>query len=237
MSKSRSTQSEAERLERVYRTYHNSSAVQGQWSADNAGNNAIAQERASVLGMLLANAGLLPLNNCRILDVGCSTGHLLASFTEWGAAPSNLYGVDLLEDRIEKATKRFPESHFYCANAERLDFADAMFDLVLLFTVFTSILDDQMARNVAAEVRRVLKVGGAVVWYDFRYNNPNNSNVRGMTSGAIRRLFPDFDYDLRTVTLLPPLARRLGPATQALYSPLVRLPLLRTHYLGLLIKR
>ena len=125
---------------------------------------------------------------------------------------------------------------FCRANAEQLGFPDGAFDLVLLFTVFTSILDDRMARSVAREVERVLKPGGAVVWYDFRYDNPWNPNVRGMTKATIRSLFADFELKLQMVTLLPPLARRLGRATSILYPVLAAVPLLRTHYLGLLVK-
>lgn len=236
MPKLSSSQTETERIEKIYNVYHNNAQMQQQWSAENAGNTAIGQERAEALEALLKKADRLPLKDSRILDVGCSTGHTLAGFTNWGASPANLYGVDLIDERIEKAKQRFPESHFRCENAEQLDFADQTFDLILLFTVFTSILDDQIAHNVAGEIRRVLKVGGSVVWYDFRYNNPRNSNVRGMNKRAIHRFFPNFHYDLQAITLLPPLARRLGSATKWLYSPLARIPLLRTHYIGLLTK-
>jgi hypothetical protein len=103
-------------------------------------------------------------------------------------------------------------------------------DMVLLFTVFSSILDHRMAENVATEVRRVLKPGGAVLWYDFRYDNPSNPHTRGMTKRHIRRLFPGFTLNLRTITSLPPLARRLGRATSWLYPVLAAGPFLRTHY-------
>ena len=92
----------------------------------------------------------------------------------------------------------------------------------------------QMARNVAAELVRVLKPGGGILWYDFRVNNPRNPHVCGQTIAHIRHLFPQLQTDLRTVTLLPPLARRLGRTTGALYPVLARLPWLRTHYIGLI---
>jgi len=63
--------------------------------------------------------------------------------------------------------------NFQEANAEALPFANGFFDLVTVFTVCTSILDPQMARNVSREIHRVLRSGGAVVWYDFRMNNPS----------------------------------------------------------------
>ncbi|MGH6811269.1 MAG: class I SAM-dependent methyltransferase [Methylocella sp.] len=155
---------------------------------------------------------------------------------QWGALPKNLFGVDLMPKRIEAAKQRYPGIQFTQGNAEHLDFEETFFDLVLLFTVFTSILDNRMSRNVAGEVERVLKPAGVVVWYDFRYNNPYNHNVRGMTKEAIRMFFPNFRLKLRTVTLLPPLARRLGRATAALYPILSSLPCLRTHYTGILVK-
>jgi hypothetical protein len=93
-----------------------------------------------------------------------------------------------------------------------------------------------MAHNVAREACRVLKPGGAVLWYDFRYNNPWNPHVRGITRQQIHQLFPGLEMDLRTITLLPPLARHLGRMTPILYPLLAAIPPLRTHYLGLLIK-
>jgi ubiquinone/menaquinone biosynthesis C-methylase UbiE len=193
-------------------------------------------ERMLVLGEVLRASGYLPLTQRRILDIGCGNGKVLSHFLQWGAKEENLYGIDLLADRVAVGKELFPAIHFEQANAEQLAFRDASFDFVLLFTVFTSILDDQMAQNVAAEVRRVLKAGGAVVWYDFRYNNPRNPHVRGMTRQTIRALFPTFELSLRSVTVLPPLAYSLGRATGALYPVLARVPLLRTHLVGLLRK-
>lgn len=227
---------EVQRLTEVYRHYRESATIQAQWSEANPGNRAIVGERTRVLEELLRSNGFLPLTDRRILDVGCGSGKVLAGFTQWGAKPENLYGVDLLPDRIEAARRAHPQIHFQQGNAEVLDFPDGSFDLVLLFTVFTSILDDGMARNVAAEVRRVLKPEGAIVWYDFRYDNPRNPNVRGVNRARIAALFPGFEQRLRTVTLLPPLARRLGRATPILYPVLARIPALRTHELGLLLK-
>jgi len=94
-----------------------------------------------------------------------------------------------------------------------------------------------MAGCVLTEVRRVLMPGGTVLWYDFRYNNPWNPHVRGMTKRHIRQFFPGFEMHLRTITLLPPLARRLGRLTPVLYPLLAAIPPLRTHYLGLLLRR
>jgi hypothetical protein len=87
---------------------------------------------------------------------------------------------------------------------------------------------------VASEVRRVLRPGGALLWYDFRVGNPWNPHVRAMSRRSIRALFPGWRGSFRLVTLLPPLARRLGSLTPVFYPVLGTLPPLRTHWAGLL---
>src|SRR5207253_9883075 len=118
--------------------------------------------------------------------------------------------------------------------AEAVTCAMGFFDLIALFTVFTSVRDHQMARNASREINRILRSGGAVVWYDFRMNNPFNPHVRGISRAGVRRLFPGFDSRLVAITLLPPLARRSGGLTDLLYPWLASLPFLRSHYLGVL---
>ncbi len=231
------THHEITRLERVYRSYRESPAVQAQWDEANPGNQAILFERQNGIRKLLDTHGFLPLRNRKVLDVGCGTGKVLGSLLGFGAKPENLYGVDLLPDRIAEAQKSYPDLHFRCGNAESLEFQDAGFDLVLVFTVFSSILDQQMACNVAREVARVVRSGGGVLWYDFRYKNPRNPNVRGVTKRHIEILFPDFLIYLNSTTLFPPIARHLGRLTAKVYPLLAAIPLLRTHYLGLLVKR
>lgn len=230
----RTPDAETDRLKKVYQDYHANPVRQTQWSMENPGNRAIWDERRRVIHQVLRESSFLPLEDKRILEIGCGGGRMLAEFLAWEARPENLYGVDLLADRIESARQQYPEFHFECANAENLNFPDTMFDLVLFFTVLSSILDESMQERVAAEARRVLKKGGAILWYDFRYNNPANPHVRGMTRSDLRRLFPGFTPWSETITLLPPLARRLGGFTSRLYPLLAEVPFLRTHYLVLL---
>jgi SAM-dependent methyltransferase len=225
---------EVKRLQTVYRGYARDSRAK--WSPANPGNRLMWQERAQLMVRLLKTNGCWSPGAWRILEVGCGSGHVLADCARWGIAPAQLYGVDLLPTRLQTARCQFPHLAFQWGNAEHLSFKSATFDLVFTFTIFSSILAETMTHNIAAEINRVLKPGGAVLWYDVRYNNPRNPHVRGLSRAAIQALFPGFTPHLQTVTLLPPLARRLGPATSALYPLLSRLPWLRTHYLGLLVK-
>jgi ubiquinone/menaquinone biosynthesis C-methylase UbiE len=230
------TRSEIDRLQAVYREYSVRGFGQSKWSPANKGNQAVRDEYQVKLRWLLREAGSWPLERRRILDLGCGSGEHLAAFENWGARPENLSGIDLIPERIRAARKNYPQIRFELANAEALPFADGAFDLVAVFTVFTSILDRRMAANVSREIVRVLSSGGGVIWYDFRMNNPLNRHVRGISRQQIQGLFPGFTMNLKTISLLPPLARRLGRWTHQLYPPLSSVPFLRSHYLGILIK-
>ena len=87
-----------------------------------------------------------------------------------------------------------------------LDWLDGTFDMILQSTMFTSILDPKMKRQVAAEMVRILKPDGFIVWYDFFVNNPQNSDVCGVPRREITALVPHCLINLRRVTLVPPLA-------------------------------
>ena len=226
--------SETDRIARAYRDRDERAAAR--WDLRNAGNQHILSERRDKTRRLLEREGWLPLGDKRVLDVGSGSGAELAWFGELGASESRLVGIDLLPERVELARRSFPQLEFHAGNAEHLPFPDGGFDLVLAFTVFSSVLDPGMAANVASEIRRVMRPGGSLLWYDFRYDSPSNPNVRGVRAARVRALFPDLRGELIGLTLLPPLARRLGPLTPVAYPALAWMPPLRSHLLGLLRK-
>ena len=195
-------ESETDRLKKVYDDYRTSTSVQARWNLANPGNSAINQERCHAMRQIFRSDTCPSLSASRVLDVGCGNGDVLASLTEIGAQTENLYGVDLLITRLQDAKERYPHIAFQCGNAEQLPFADGFFNIILFFTVFSSILDSSMQRNVAREANRLLAPGGAILWYDFRYNNPTNPHVRAMRCSDIQNLFKEFDLHLFTITLL-----------------------------------
>jgi len=96
-----------------------------------------------------------------VLDYGCGYGRTLAELAQLGFA--SLTGVDSSAGMIERARAQQPTTRFAVLDAPpSLPFADASFDLVVLFAVLTCIPGDEAQRRLIAELRRVLKPGGAL---------------------------------------------------------------------------
>jgi len=224
---------EVERLRQAYEQYRK----HGKWNDPNPGRNYMIADGYRDLQKIFDKERRYLLPECRILDIGCGSGNLLGWFHELGAQAQNLFGVDLIPDRIDAARARYPNFTFEVANAETLDFPDKSFDLISIFTVFSSVLDDQMSNKIAKTITRLLKPGGAIIWYDLRYPNPRNPQVRAMTKTRIRRLFPNFTLKLESTTLLPPIAERLGRHTEWLYPLIKQVPILRSHYMGVISRK
>jgi ubiquinone/menaquinone biosynthesis C-methylase UbiE len=154
-----------------------------------------------------------------------------------GALRENIAAIDLDPSRAVAALERFAGADIQIGDAAHLPWDDGSFDIVTQSTVFTSILDGPTRTAVAAEMLRVLKPTGAIVWYDFLVNNPRNANVRGVGRREISRLFPDCIIRLERISLAPPLARRIVPLSWPLARLLECIRLLNTHYLGTIRKK
>ena len=102
--------------------------------------------------------------------------------------------------------------------------------------MFSSILDDQNRYKVANEIIRLLKPNGIIMYYDVRYNNPTNKNLKAVKRKQLFKLFPNMKKELLSVTLLPYLSRKLGILNNPFYFLLSKISFLRTHYIGIIKK-
>ena len=209
----------------------------GFYSWNNPANLLLHQQAARGCIQLLDRSSLFPLQGRRIADIGCGDGTWLLEFVQWGADPAALCGIDLSASRVGRARRRLPQADLRTGSASELPWPDQSFDLVTQFTVFTSILEPALKRAVAREMLRVLRPAGAILWFDFRVSNPRNSRVRGVPAAEIRSLFAGCDIDLAPVLLAPPLARLVTGWSRPLAELLHAVPLLRTHYAGLIRKK
>jgi ubiquinone/menaquinone biosynthesis C-methylase UbiE len=94
----------------------------------------------------------------RVLDVGCSTGHVIAEIPD----EYERTGADINAGAIGLARAVRPEIRFVEAAVENLPFEDGSFDCVLAMDVVSSrgVDDDAVALR---EIRRVLRPGGVLL--------------------------------------------------------------------------
>lgn len=80
---------------------------------------------------------------------------------------------------------------------------DESIDLVLAFTLFSSLTDLAVRHAVARELARVSRPGGALVIYDLRLPNLTNRHLRPIPRSGLTRLFPGWAQHGSTLTVLP----------------------------------
>ncbi len=202
------------------------------YSSTHGGNLFLHTQSRNAMIKILKQGNFLPLTDKKILEVGCGSGAWLIDFEAWGANQSQLYGIDLNGDRLANARQRLPQADLRIGEASALPWEDETFDLVLQSTLFTSILNSNLKQKIAGEMLRVLKPCGVILWYDFFYNNPKNSNVRGIGKKEIQNLFPGSPIRFQRITLGSPIARWLAPYSWRLCYLLEKMGFLNTHYLA-----
>lgn len=107
---------------------------------------------------ILARLGRLP---CRptVIDVGCSTGHLLGDLRR--AIPdASLIGVDLVAGGLRKAHESVPDARLLQADACALPLADASVDAAVSANLLEHVPQDQRALT---EIFRILRPGARAV--------------------------------------------------------------------------
>lgn len=195
---------------------------------------ALRELETALLDLLRADGKSLA--GMRVLDVGCGRGAVLQRMVTYGASAEQLFGADLLFENLMGKPSSASQIKTICCSASRLPFPDSSFDVVLQFTLFTSVLSSTMRKQIASEISRVLVPDGRLIWYDFACNNPRNRNVRGIRRSEIRKLFPEFTVSARRVTVAPPLGRILARFGPTVYQLVARAKIFSTHNLCVLEK-
>lgn len=194
------------------------------------------ESRNRMAAAMLRRVGVFPKPADQCLEVGFGDIGWLRQLKDWGVSESNLHGIELFPERAHKARELLPAADLRTGDAVELPWDDRTFRLVIASTLFTSVLDNNVRRLIADEICRVLRPGGALLWYDFAYNNPRNPNVRGIARTEIRKLFPALQGKIQSATLAPPLTRLIAPRWWRLATFFEAIPLLRTHLIAVLVK-
>ena len=102
----------------------------------------------------------------RVIDLGCGSGVFTDLLKKRGF---DSVGVDLSPRLIAVARRSYPGVEFVEGDVEKLPFADASFDGVLLSGIVHHLPDPS---RCAAEVHRILKPGASFVAFDPNRRNP-----------------------------------------------------------------
>ena len=219
--------------EEIIRRYERRKTIPGnRYSPLNAATYMSEQEKERTLVKLIKKEGLEPLDQKRVLEIGCGTGSNLLQLLRLGFQSENLFANDILSERINVAKKKLPTSvNFFEGDILKNKFDHEYFDIVFQSMVFSSILDKEFKTQVANKMWDWTKQGGGILWYDFIYNNPKNKDVNGISLKEIKKLFPSKDFHFYRLTLAPPICRFVTKLHPVFYTVFNSLYILRTHVL------
>ena len=99
----------------------------------------------------------VPLENRRILDIGCGLGMYVDKFRRFS---DDVHGVDVDPEKVAQASQWLP--NIQVAPAEHLPYADGEFDVILLNEVIEHVDDDRLTIR---EAYRCLRPGGHIIIY------------------------------------------------------------------------
>jgi SAM-dependent methyltransferase len=182
----------------------------------------------------IAKKNINDLNEVLILEVGAGSGNNLLFFKRLGIKWENMYANELLSERVECLKKDFPLINLLPGDFSSISLS-FKFDVIYQSLVFSSMLDENLKRNCANKMWEYLKPGGVILWYDFKFNNPSNKDVKGIKENEVKNLFPEAaQFSFYNVTLAPPLGRFVG---RYYYILNVIFPFFRTHYIAIIKKK
>lgn len=192
----------------------------------------VVTEREAVYTKII-NENFRKSDILKFIEIGAGEGANIGFFRSSGIKDENIFASELLHERAQKLREEYPQITVAEGDALKLSFENK-FDIVFQSLVFTSILDDDFKKKLATKMLSMLKSGGIILWYDFKFNNPSNRDVKGVGKAEINQLFPQATaITYFNVTLAPPVGRRVGKLYEFVNSVF---PFLRTHLIAVIKK-
>ena len=114
---------EKDRINNIYTDYYKNRASLEKWSNEKLSNQLIEKERFQAIKDLFCFYSI-NLMDKMVIDIGCAGGNTMQILKKFGASEKNLHGIDLREDRLSHAKKKFPQSNFNLMDARNIKFND-----------------------------------------------------------------------------------------------------------------
>ncbi|MEH2392750.1 MAG: class I SAM-dependent methyltransferase [Nostoc sp.] len=111
----------------------------------------------------LALQGLTIHSETQVLDLCCGSGQTTQFLVKFS---QNVTGLDASPKSLQRARQNVPEASYVEAFAEKMPFADNLFDVVHT-SVALHEMQPQQLRKIISEVYRVLEPGGVFTLVDF----------------------------------------------------------------------
>lgn len=173
------------------------------------------------------------LEEWKVLDIGCGTGRLMLLLNEMKIGRYGLLtGYDVSKTALNPSIVKLGLPLIVAAE-NSLPYDDASFDLIMQAVVFSSIPREETRKLLAAELVRVIKPGGYILWYDVI---KKAGTLVGFCRLDIDTLFPGFCYQGFRCGLPFGLAGALCYKSQVLASLVEASGLFNSHIAALIQK-
>jgi SAM-dependent methyltransferase len=142
--------------------------IVGHRSMGLAYNAQIYERRLEVLGNMLERHVTKPIEDLRILDIGCGSGFYTGYWAERGVR--DYVGIDISPATISHLAEQFPDFEFVNADITESEpevlARQKPFDLVTIFDVFYHIVDDERFANAVRHIGSLTAGAGVVLVMD-----------------------------------------------------------------------
>ncbi len=144
------------------------------------------------------NAIDLDISDKNFLDLGCGSGTWLRYLVELGAKPGNCTGIDISEQRIQKAKLKNGAINYLVTNGMDVPFPDGSFHVVMQIVTLSSVTDESIWKNLVNEMKRVNTKDGYIFWFD--HKKAFSEKLIGFTEQEVLDLFDEYELVYKSQT-------------------------------------